>query len=58
MNASSVDPDQMLHSKASDLGLHYLPFTLYEVSRRRGVKQSCGNTMPDLSNLSHFPEDK
>ena len=22
------------------------------------LMQSCGNTMPDLSNLSHFPEDK
>ena len=26
--ANSGDPDQMLHSAASDLGLHFLPFTL------------------------------
>ena len=26
--ANSVDPDQMLHSAASDLGLHCLPITL------------------------------
>ena len=25
-SANSVDPDQMLHSAASDLGLHYLPY--------------------------------
>ena len=28
LNANSVDPDQMLHSVASDLGLHWLPVTL------------------------------
>ena len=31
--ANSGDPDQMLHSVASDLGLHCLPFTRYRVSR-------------------------
>ena len=31
--ANSGDPDQMLHSVASDLGLHYLPITLLGVSR-------------------------
>ena len=32
-NASSVDPDQMLHSAASDLGLHCLQITLLGVSQ-------------------------
>ena len=27
--ANSRDPDQMLHSAASDLGLHCLPFPFY-----------------------------
>ena len=27
-NAKSVDPDQMAHSAASDLGLHCLPMSL------------------------------
>ena len=29
VNANSVDPDQMPHSAAFDLGLHCLPITLY-----------------------------
>ena len=32
-NANSEYPDQMLHSAASDLGLHCLPITLLGVSR-------------------------
>ena len=32
-NANRVDPDQMLYSTASDLGLHYLPMSLLAVSR-------------------------
>ena len=36
--ASSGDPDQMLHSVASDLGLHCLQITLYGVSRLQWVK--------------------
>ena len=28
LNANSVDPDQMPHSAASDLGLHCLPMSL------------------------------
>ena len=28
-NANNVDPDQMLHSAASDLGLHCLPMSFY-----------------------------
>ena len=31
--ANSGDPDQMLHSAMSDLGLHCLPMTLLGVSR-------------------------
>ena len=31
-NANSVDPDQMPHSVASDLGLYCLPVTLFGVS--------------------------
>ena len=30
---NSGDPDQMLHSAASDLGLHCLPVTILGVSR-------------------------
>ena len=36
--ANSGDPDQMLHSVASDLGLHCLPSTLLRVSRLQWVK--------------------
>ena len=35
--ANSGDPDQMLHSAASDLGLHCLPITLLGVSRLQWV---------------------
>ena len=31
--AKSADPDQMPHSAASDLGLHFLPITLLGVSQ-------------------------
>ena len=31
--ANSGDPDQLLHSAASDLGLYCLPITLLGVSR-------------------------
>ena len=34
--ANSGDPDQMPHSAASELGLHYLPVCLLRVS---GLKQ-------------------
>ena len=33
MLANTVDPDQMPHYVASDLGLHCLPMTLLLVSR-------------------------
>ena len=37
--ANSGDPDQMPHSATSDLGLHYLPDTLFlGVSRLQWVK--------------------
>ena len=36
--ANSGDPDQMLHSAASDLGQHCLPFTLLGVSSLQWVK--------------------
>ena len=36
--ANSEDPDQMLHSAASDLDLHCLPITLLGVSRLQWVK--------------------
>ena len=36
--ANSEDPDQTLHSAASDLGLHCLPNTLSGVSRLQWVK--------------------
>ena len=36
--ANSEDPDQMLHSAGSDLGLHCLPMTLLGVSRLQWVK--------------------
>ena len=35
--ANSGDPDQMLHSSASDLGLHCLPSSLFGVSRQKLV---------------------
>ena len=36
--ANNEDPDQMPHSVASDLGLHYLLITLLGVSRLQWVK--------------------
>ena len=36
--ANSGDPDQMLHSAASDLSLHCLPFTPLGVSGLKWVK--------------------
>ena len=36
--ANSGDPDQTLHSVASDLGLHCLSITLLGVSRLQWVK--------------------
>ena len=36
--ANSGDPDQMLHSVASDLGLHCLPITFYGSPSYNGLK--------------------
>ena len=38
LNANSVDPDQMPHSVASDLGLHCLPMSLLWDTRHKWVK--------------------
>ena len=38
VNAKSVDPDQMLHSVASDLGLHCLQMSLLWDTRDKWVK--------------------
>ena len=38
--ANSGDPDQTLHSAASNLGLHCLPITFLGVSRLQWVKTS------------------
>ena len=35
---NNIDPDQMPHYKASDLGLHYLPLTLLWVSQKSELK--------------------
>ena len=37
LNANSVDPDQMPHSVASDLGLYCLPMTLLWDARHKWV---------------------
>ena len=36
--ANNGEPDQMLYSASSDLGLHCLPITLLGVSRLQGVE--------------------
>ena len=38
--ANNGDPDQMPHCAVSDMGLHFLPFTLIGVSRLQWVKDS------------------
>ena len=38
INANSVDPDQTLHSAASDLGLHCLPMSRLWDARHKWVK--------------------
>ena len=47
-NANCVDPDQMLHSVAADLGLQFLSITLLGVSRLKCVK--------DINNDNEFSE--
>ena len=41
--ANSRDPDQMLHSVASDLGLHCLPITLSGVAPLQWIKEVQSN---------------
>ena len=44
------DPDQMLHSAVSDLGLHCLPIILLVVSRLKWVKsQNCNQYISNKS---------
>ena len=40
MQANSGDPDQMPHSVASDLGLHYLPMSHKKDARHIRVKNA------------------
>ena len=42
INANSVDPDQMPHSAASELGLHCLPNTFWEFPERNGLENARG----------------
>ena len=37
-NSNSEDPDQTLHSLASDLGVHCLPMSLLRGARHKGVR--------------------
>ena len=39
LNANSVDPNQKLHSAASDLSLHRLPVALWWVSQLKWVQE-------------------
>ena len=49
VNANSVDPDQAPHSEVSDLGLHYLPVTLFGVYRLK-----CFTNVPTFFTRSHL----
>ena len=40
-NANSVDPDQMPHSVASDLGLHCLSIKLGDLLTKMGKNEKC-----------------
>ena len=52
--ANSGDPDQTLHSAASDLGLHCLPVALLWVSQLQWVKKYGKEiTHCSLNKLSH-----
>ena len=53
--ANSGGPDQMLHSAASDLGLHFLPITPVGVSRLQWVKMTlCKIDYFLFNNMPHF----
>ena len=49
--ANSEEPDQMLHSAASVLGLNCLPNTLLEVSRLQWVANSAKTKMDRLCRI-------
>ena len=51
--ANTVDPDQMPHYVASDLGLHCLPMALLQVSRLEWVNVFSSETFP-VQNLKCF----
>ena len=55
--ANSGDPDQILHSAASDLALHCMPITLLGVSRLQWVKDS-GQSFLRQSAISNMRKKK
>ena len=59
VNTNSVDPNQMLHSAASDLGLHCLPIALLEESKLKWIKGN-GYTFQgtNRSKLTCLPSEK
>ena len=59
LSANSGDPDQMPHSPASDLSLHYLPVILLGVSRLQWVKISLqkDDCMRKIRELGSLPSD-
>ena len=56
--ANSGDPDQMLYSVASDLGLHCLPVTLLGVSSLKWVKISFRIVAGSIPLFLFFSETK
>ena len=50
--ANSGSPDQMLHSEASDVGLHCLPNTLLGISRLKWVKSTVSGNKCKLLRIS------
>ena len=51
--ANSVDPDQMPHSAASDMGLHYLPVSKKWDARHKSVKHQRDLTPTNLCSPRH-----
>ena len=51
-NANSLDPDQMLLSMASVLGLHYLPMSLLLDARHKRVRVSVNISLRQACPLS------
>ena len=54
-NAKSVDPDQLLHSVATDLGLHCLTITLLGFSRLNRLISGHLNTQFNCPKISKSP---